>query len=98
MKWWNIAVLAAGACALAILPLGCGGDDDDGGGGTLKGDYELYAGFMNEADLPGDAPAQDMVFIASVERLNSADPSAKTAVVKVDGTTIPLQTSASTDD
>jgi hypothetical protein len=92
-------MLALGLLLLAVLPFGCGGDDDkDGGGGsTLKGEYELYAGFMNEEDLP-DSPTQTMVFVADVERLNSADPSAMTAVVTVDGTPIPLLTGSSTPE
>ncbi len=100
MKWWNVAVLAAGAFALAMFPLGCGDDDDNGGGGggggTLEGEYELYAGFVSEGGVDG-AAAEGMIFVAYVERLNTADPSAKTAVVKVNGTTIPLITTESTD-
>jgi len=96
MKTRTHYILTLGLLLLAMLPLGCGSDDDDnGGGGGLKGDYEIFAGFAPGAE--GDAATEEMVFVATVERLNSADPSAKTAVVKVDGTTIPLVTSGSTD-
>ncbi len=90
-------ILALGLLLLAVLPLGCGGDDDNGGGGGggLKGDYEIFAGFAPAA--VEDAATEGMVFVATVERLNSADPSAKTAVVTVNETTIPLVTSESTD-
>jgi hypothetical protein len=92
-------ILALGLLVLAMLPVGCGGDGGSkggGGGGGLKGDYEIFAGFTVEPDL-GDGAPQAMAFVATVERLNSADPSAKTAVVTVDGVTIPLVTTGSTD-
>ncbi len=99
MNTRNWLIVLSGIFALATLPLGCGSDDDNGGGGGTPtgGTYEIYAGFTVVPEFT-DTVAEDYYFVATVERMNSSDPSAMTAVVTVDGTTIPLLTGESTAD
>lgn len=93
--FWSGALLA-----LIALFAGCGSDDDnpgEPGGGGSTGQYEVYAGFVSQSGAD-DRDTEEMVFIATVERLNTSDPSAMDAVVTVDGTVIPLNSAISTAD
>ena len=97
---WGIGV--ALMAILVAMVWGCSDDNstnpDNGNGGQAQGQYEVYAGFVNqESPTPGRV-SDAMVFIATVERMTASDPSAKEAVVKVGDTVIPLKTAGSTDD
>jgi len=101
MKTRNWTYWTGALLALLAVCWGCGGDDDKSvdPNGTTQGQYEVYAGFVSqEVASSRDSETETMVFIATVERINASDPSAKEAVVTVDGTTIPLNTAVSTDD
>ena len=94
-RFWSGALLA-----LTAILWGCSSDDDnpeDPGGGGAQGQYEVYAGFINRSSA-ADLDTETMTFIATVERLNASDPSAKDAVVMVGATVIALDATSSTDD